>query len=400
MMQTVDGAVRTGTTDGSAYMGTYGRDSGGSNIGLYNVDDDVLNTNPYFWSGDFTSLDTWYMIVGHIFPDGWAGSDEHEDSGIYTVDGYDKATTRDFYWHTDNAKSTQRSYFYYCVTITNRQYMAYPRYNLCDGSEPSILEMLNGIDSRNHDYIKGLDGDYSNVGVDKYGIWHTHSISEIGPAYGLTNYWKLNREFRDWAGGATSTFTGTEIYVSGILGEALSNDGTANYIALDNTITMSDEFSVSFVANRTDTSAYHFVIGTTTGAGSKPKIGFTTGTQYLFVRVVDAGSSDSTTAPVTTATDTHVVVTRDSDNVVTAYINGTSYALFSSAAQSGDFTIDNIGTDESTQEMSGWYDEVRVYDRTLTQAEVSQLYNIYINEAPMQFDGVGRTLLRGKLITT
>lgn len=110
--------------NGSFYLGTYGRDSAGSNIGVYNRSNGSNNTNPYFKSsGWWGSANVWYLVVGHVWPAGSGIGSVHPDSGIYTVNGTKVASTGDFVWRSDNYKATHRSYLYYSTnTSTNQQW--------------------------------------------------------------------------------------------------------------------------------------------------------------------------------------------------------------------------------------------------------------------------------------
>ena len=110
--------------NGSFYLGTYGRNSGGSNVGIYNRSNGANNTNPYFSArGWWGSANVWYLVVGHVWPAGSGTGSVHPESGIYTVNGTKVASTSDFVWRTDNVKSTHRSYLYYSTdTATNQQW--------------------------------------------------------------------------------------------------------------------------------------------------------------------------------------------------------------------------------------------------------------------------------------
>lgn len=141
--------------DGSFYFGTYGYDSGNSQIGVYNRDNGVLNINPYFYStSSYTPLNTWILNVGHVYPSGDGIGSMHNDSGRYTITGGKIATnSRDFYWHPSNVKCAHRTYLYYNTDAITRQRWIYPRIDLIDGSEPTIAQLL-----RNGEYYMNIAG--------------------------------------------------------------------------------------------------------------------------------------------------------------------------------------------------------------------------------------------------
>jgi hypothetical protein len=125
--------------NGSFYLGTYGRNSGSSNIGVYNRSNGANNTNPYFSSrGWWGSANTWYLVVGHIWPAGSGTGSTHPDSGIYTVDGTKVTTVGDFVWRPDNFKSTHRSYLYYSTNTSTNQQWWNPRVEIVDTPSISI----------------------------------------------------------------------------------------------------------------------------------------------------------------------------------------------------------------------------------------------------------------------
>lgn len=119
--------------NGSSYLGTYGRNSAGTNVGVLNRSNGANNGNPYFSArGWWGVANTWYLVVGHVWPAGSGTGAMHPESGIYTVDGVKVAETGDFVWRDDNTKSTHRSYLYYSTdTATNQQWWN-PRVELVD----------------------------------------------------------------------------------------------------------------------------------------------------------------------------------------------------------------------------------------------------------------------------
>lgn len=138
--------------NGSFYLGTYGRDSNGTNIGVYNRSNGSNNTNPYFRaSGWWGSANTWYLVVGHIWPAGSGTGAVHPDTGIYTVSGTKVATPGDFVWRSDNYNSTHRSYLYYSTdTSTNQQFWD-PRaepIDLPSIKAPKIQRIISNVNSK------------------------------------------------------------------------------------------------------------------------------------------------------------------------------------------------------------------------------------------------------------
>jgi len=148
---------RTVQGNGNFYFGTRGY---GATDGVYYRDNGTLSTNPYFYvTGTFSYLSEWTLVVGHIWPVGSGMGDEHPDSGRYRVgEGRVANITRDFVFHADTTTARHRTYLYNSTDISTRQQWCYPRFEIIDGNEPSISDLLNGLESRNEDYYRAAGG--------------------------------------------------------------------------------------------------------------------------------------------------------------------------------------------------------------------------------------------------
>lgn len=71
--------------------------------------------------------------------------------------------------------------------------------DVCDGTEPSIEDLLSGFDSHNIDYVRAKGGT-SNISLDigdkeiKMG-----EINEVGPTNGLVGYYPFNKDASDYS---------------------------------------------------------------------------------------------------------------------------------------------------------------------------------------------------------
>ena len=134
--------------NGRAYLGFRGY---GSVNGAIRLSNGTATSNPYLWtSTDPPSTfgeDQWVLIVGHVFPSTHTGTTFHVDSGKYTLcDGKIGNTTADFKWLPETNESLHRNYLFYSTDTDVRQQFVYPRVDIIDGTEPSIDELLNGLD--------------------------------------------------------------------------------------------------------------------------------------------------------------------------------------------------------------------------------------------------------------
>ncbi len=135
--------------NGSFYLGLYGYNSSGSNIGVLRRDNGSTTTNPYFRSsGWWGNANQWYLVVGHVWPAGSGTGSVHPDTGIYDTSGNKIATPIDFVWQHTNVRSLHRSYLYYSTDTSTNQQWFQPRVDIVDGLQPSIHDLLTNVGSK------------------------------------------------------------------------------------------------------------------------------------------------------------------------------------------------------------------------------------------------------------
>ncbi|MDD3285669.1 MAG: sialidase domain-containing protein [Patescibacteria group bacterium] len=143
-------------SSGEATYGRYyaGLNGYGSTNGVINLSAGTYNTNPYFWSttniptSSYLPEGQWVLVVGHVFPYNYSGTDRHSDSGLYTTDGKFANTSADYKWAPETTTARGRTLAIYQANAEGViHYTVYPRMDVVDGSEPSIQDLLNGYDS-------------------------------------------------------------------------------------------------------------------------------------------------------------------------------------------------------------------------------------------------------------
>jgi hypothetical protein len=135
------------TTGGTFYLGMY------DNVVVNKILDDGTEGNPYWSCSNISWLtqNTWYLVVGHVFPTNTRTRINHPDTGHYTVSGGVAGRgnidfcniSGDLRWNASATQALHRTYHYYCPDNTSRLQFYDPRVDLCDGSEPSIDDLLN-----------------------------------------------------------------------------------------------------------------------------------------------------------------------------------------------------------------------------------------------------------------
>ena len=122
------------------------------------IPSNVLNVSPPLLGG----LDVWTLVVGHVWPTNSptasfiVGSDvnglplnyNHQDSGIWTRAGgkVGNLAPGDWIWAGNASKTLLRTYLFYSDDVTATQSFVYPRVDLVDGTEPTIQQLLTGVE--------------------------------------------------------------------------------------------------------------------------------------------------------------------------------------------------------------------------------------------------------------
>jgi hypothetical protein len=189
------------TTSGTFYFGLHTNGTGDT----FHLSDGASATNPYWDYRGLGSLtqNTWYLVVGHIFPTGYPGTTAHPNSGIYTIAG---GTTKvasnagnvpnDVKFPSNATSFYNRTYHFYSTDSTSRLQFSSPRIDLVDGNEPSISELLsNGFTS-----FKDLSSSQNHHSITNNPPYTNNKFTlDNSTAQGFTRNAALN--------GATSTCT-------------------------------------------------------------------------------------------------------------------------------------------------------------------------------------------------
>lgn len=132
--------------NGSTYLGPHS--NWGALAGQYilNRSDGAENMNPYWVAqGWWGNANQWYLLVGHVFPANSGTGNPHPDSGIYDMAGNKVVGIGDFTWGPFNTFSFLRTYLYYSTDVTTNQQFYQPRVDVCDGTQPTVTEILNNV---------------------------------------------------------------------------------------------------------------------------------------------------------------------------------------------------------------------------------------------------------------
>ncbi len=240
-------------------------------------------------------------------------------------------------------------------------------------------------------------GYYLNGSIDEVRIYNrTLSASEVKELYlskGLVGYWKMDADQRN----TTDTYDSSGYYNHGkITGAVLTNEGRfkegykfdGTYDSMNTSTAMTSMINQTFTysawVKSLEPSAGHRIIAKYDGGGSDN--GAITLDTYNNIRCLAIGTGAGTSS-ATSAT----ALQTNKWEYLTCVFNGTHMSLYrngayvsigdaiSSFAGSTDYNVKwTIGQDNDGGDAENWngtIDEVRIYNRALSDSEVAGLYN-------------------------
>jgi cysteine-rich repeat protein len=232
----------------------------------------------------------------------------------------------------------------------------------------SIIDGLNGEQCDDGNNING-DGCDSSC-FDEGGP----GVSEIG----LIGYWKFEGDVLDSSGnGNDGTITGNpQFSSSGISGQALDMN-TNDAVNLPSIVSGLSEVTTSVWIKASLANSGTYEIVDQTGSGADAMYIIRAPSERFRFRVYNDAQSRATSNSVPFAdTEWHNVVGRYDGSEVTIFVDGISYtpAPLSGTIESNPGNILTIGSNEGSGSLLGLIDEMKIYDRALTDEEIMDLY--------------------------
>lgn len=175
------------TSGGTFYFGMYANGDGSRRM-----DNNTVEGNAYWECSGTSGLvqNTWYLWVGHVYPANTTFTGRNPNTGYYTVNGRVgningcNIGSGDLKWSTNSTQGIHRTYLYYCADNTTRLQFYQPRVDLCDGTEPSIQELLNDAGNTLYDVSGG-----SNNGILFNGPTFNNGVLSFD---GINDYMQAN----------------------------------------------------------------------------------------------------------------------------------------------------------------------------------------------------------------
>ena len=337
----------------------------------------------------------------------WFAVNDSNKLEFHLQNGQDNVTTRKYFRST---QSLSASTWYMVTVVVDRTDKAYMYINgvpetivSTDGNSSAIANNLSSWSAYNFDrYFNCCIGAFSTgVGhfdgiIDEGGIWkRAITASEVTELYnagagkqysspplwnGLVGYYTGDNTAND----AKETYNGTLVngvtYAPGKIGQGFSFDGINDYISTSTTSVIDCRLPHTFACWVKPAAVSSTKFFMSFGAGSNgSSIGFTNGGNFtFFAGAVNAQVNSGTNLPINTWS--HVSVTYKGSpfgsNNVLFYVNGSLVYTGTLALSSYIWRL-HLGScvGGGAQLYNGMLDECGVWNRTLTAAEVAELYN-------------------------
>jgi hypothetical protein len=311
------------------------------------ADDDVyLNISSRLDFGDvrFTDDD------GSTLLDYWMESKVDSDNAVFWVEVADdlSTTNQSIFIYYENATATTTSNF----TNTFKR--------IIDAGTPTILALP-------------IDEGSGTVTYDKSGNGNNGTLLPVGSE---------------------------PTWVDGKYGKALLFDGIDDGVQLPAAVSRAaGDFTISMWVNVTTVEAYVYCYTEGSTISNTPFIvlGLGASSQLWFSMRDNTVSVVSISGAVPTAgVWYHLTVTR-SGNVFTFYINGVSVDTKTTAINAitvNSFYLGKFVRASESAQFNGVIDEVRIYNRALTQDEITDIYNNYLFEVKDNTESVGKGIIR------
>ncbi len=232
-------------------------------------------------------------------------------------------------------------------------------------------------------YLDTVSGAYYRSTGTTSADWTAISSGVANVTSGLINWWKMDEgtgtAAADSAGSATGSFVNTPLWGPSIINDGLTFNGTNNYLQLAQNIASGSAFTVSAWVN--PFAAAEFIYDSDGDATAGFWLSWNSGIVSFRLVGSSADLEKTSTAVVSSGVFTHILATWDGTSLTntTAHLYKNAVEVAYSVNTSGAGThSSNVTTDRFIGRGSGFFsgmlDDVRVYNRVLTPAEITQLF--------------------------
>lgn len=367
----------------------------------------VTQGNPYWHvvgagGADEEIQSEWKLMVYYVFPNGYIGVEE-PNQGVYKVGkgkvhggSINRNCSSPVRWTSSAITCNFRAYLYNSTDTTTKQEFCYPRVDLCDGTEPTIDELLNGYDSRNYDTYLEYGNINSLMKVKENGEFLCNEISEIGVVEGLVAWYPLDGHAKDVIGGNDGVVNGASVAL-GQGQKCYYTDGIATkYIRTPVINLKRRSWSISCWIYKVSNSPGAYSIF---WSGGLPYLADGAGNNILRLSYANINAEqDNLTIKQNLLTINqwhYVVATSDSDGL-RLYCDGVYLGKSSTLEYGGDNFNNNFDLGrhlhEDAYRCNSKIQDFRIYNRALTPEEVSINYDMTRPDGPAMKNAENGTL--------
>lgn len=329
----------------------------------------TLNNNPYFTSptlNDPLYEDKWVLQVFYVYPYGSTGNPA--GGKLYYTNGSSVTVGTAYNW-ADVTSSHIRQYpMYEYSEVTEGTYVLQyrPRLDLIDGTEPSIDDLISCTE-----HLPLINNSDGKVSIFENGNFLSRGVSECGITDGLVAWWPLNRNAMDITEYANDGIVIGATVAQGQGQSCYSLDGVDDYI---------DISTVPFPSLTSCSMSFWIKLNSV-----KDWLPFTGQTTGYYIMATSGGTGafyhDSIGTPAAIYGDGAVKTTPFAD------VNWHHYVI--TGINLGTWTKLYIDKYSSAWNWGGLIQDVRIYDRALSEQEVRILYNSTRPETPMSISDNG-----------
>ena len=200
----------------------------------------------------------------------------------------------------------------------------------------------------------------------------------------LIHHWELDGDATDSVGSDNGTATGSPTYVTGKFGQAVSLDGSTQYITTGTDPFPSTNFTLTAWLKQSTADTRWWAIGT---QANPDGIHLWQTASLLRARILGGGNPEvADDAALALNEWVHVAVTVSSTAGMELFVNGVSQgtnAAGTSQSSEANFTIGKR-PDAASDHFPGLIDDVAIFDHLLTSTQLSNV----INQGAADFDAV------------
>ncbi|NQT71779.1 MAG: putative Ig domain-containing protein [Chloroflexi bacterium] len=244
-----------------------------------------------------------------------------------------------------------------------------------------------------------VERDWTEVNVSVASTVDTSSFVDWDRS--LAGYWDFNENSGSTiSDGSTYSNSGNFVndpqWTTGRFGTAINFDGTSKSVDIsdDESLDITGEITLEAWVNSLSTGGYHAIVHKRADEVANYYMGLWQGSNVYF-RFYNNGTEyhhETTSNPITTGNWHHVAVTfNEANNTVKIYVDGEQEYIDSSETgtmQTNDLPAQIGYISESLYAFNGSIDEVKIWNRALSQNEILASYNSTLNGLTNQFDNL------------